>query len=113
MHVYYINVPLHSSHSQLQQFAPQLVLLNLVLLARYSVISVLHVLPALQGVLSRLQDEGLDEGRQVGAAATEREDVVLLLLLGERQGQLGHLVQHGGQGHAQRGRLTAAQPQQH
>lgn len=60
--------------------------------------------------LPGLLEEGPDKVYELHAA--ERE-LVAVLFLCEREGQLGQLVQHGGQGHAQRGGLPAAQTQQH
>ena len=99
------------SPSQLQKFRAQLVFFIGVLPDR-QLVGALAQLVAHQ-VLFDLEDKGSDKGRQVGAAAAEREDVVLLLLLGVRYRQFGHLVQHSGQGHAQGRGLTVAQAQQH
>ncbi len=73
---------LQISHSQLQQFCPQLVLFTAVLSARHLVCPLILCLTV--QVLRGLADEGSDKVCQVGAAATKREDVILLLLLGVR-----------------------------
>lgn len=70
------------SHSQLQQFCPQLVLFTPVLSTHHLVYALILCLTV--QVLPGLVDERSDKVCQLGAAATKREDVILLLLLGVR-----------------------------
>lgn len=93
-------------HLQLEQFHLQLV----VFVARRFA---LRLFPISQGVFLCLCGKRSHKVHQLRAAAAEHEYVILLLLLGVRQRQFGQLVQEGGQGHAQRGRLVASQAEQH
>lgn len=82
-------------HSQLQKFCLQLI---------FFIWSARHAISALTAleVFPNLLDKRSDKVYQAGAAATKGEDVILLLLLAVRNREFGHLVQHGGEGHAQR-----------
>lgn len=93
-------------HLQLEQFRLQLV----VFVTRRPA---LHLFPISEGVFLCLYGKRSHKVHQLCAATTEHEYVILLLLLGVRQRQFGQLVQEGGQGHAQRGRLVASQTEQH
>lgn len=99
-------------HSQLQKFCPQLILFILPLSAHSPVCSLaLHLI--IQQVMPDFLNKRSDEIYHVSAAPAKRKDIILLLLLGVRERQFGHLVQHGRQRHAQGWRLTAAQAHEH
>lgn len=99
-------------HSQLQKFCPQLILFILPLSAHSPVCSLaLHLI--IRQVMSDFLNKRSDEIYHVSAATAKRKDVILLLLLGVRERQFGHLVQHRRQRHAQGWCLTAAQAHEH
>lgn len=97
------------SHSQFQQFSPQLIL-SAVLVARPAGL-ISH--RALQGVLPGLINKRLDKVRKIDTTTTEHEHIILFLLLCFRYRQFSHLVKDRRQGHSQTRCLATTKGHQH